>query len=187
MSANHYEEYRATKLRTGAEFQDFIMERLHLIGTVLQPLCSRTGQLKGENLFGLEIKHDEKMHLTGNVCIEVAEKARPRDGDYAPSGIFRSDNTWLYGIGDHSVFFIFPKSTLRNLYAKRTVHGLREYNIPTSKGFLIPFSLADRIYARKLIFDFQGGIQEVLCGGEKTTLDLQTIEKPKEFQLALHI
>lgn len=185
-SAEHYQEYRQRKLDSGLAFQDFIMERLHLIGTILQPLCSREGQLKGENLLGMEIKHDEKMRLTGNLYIEVAEKARPREGDYVPSGIFRNDNTWLYGIGDRLEFYIFPKSTLRNCWAKRDVLGFREPPPkPTSRGFLIPAIQAEKMYARKILFEFGGAIKTVLVGGQKTAIPLESIQTPKEFQLTL--
>ncbi len=180
--SDNYEDYRRAKVREGEEFQDFIMERLHLIGTILQPLCSRAGQLKGENLFGLEIKNDEKMGTWGNIYIEIAEKARPRAGDYVPSGIFRSDNTWLYGIGDRLVFFIFPKSTLRNLYAKRNIFGLKEKTKPTSLGFVIPLTLAEKLYARKIVFGFDGEIQSVMCGGAQSPIPLADIKFPESFQ-----
>lgn len=180
------EDYEA-KLEAGLKYQDFIMERMHLIGTILQPYSSREGQKNGENMFGLEIKHDRKMQKTGNICIEVQEKACERDGPYVPSGIFRSDNTWLYGIGDYSLFWIFAKSTLRNLHARVRELGLREYQKPTSMGFLLPVTFVEikNLYARKVLFDFDGKIKEVQVGGDKAPLNLAAIPVPQDFQMRL--
>ena len=50
---------------------------------------------------------------TGNIYIETAEKAIPREGPYVQSGIYRDDESWLYGIGDYSKFYIFGKKCLK--------------------------------------------------------------------------
>jgi hypothetical protein len=191
---NYLKEYRPRKIEEGARFQDFIMERMHRLGMVLQFYTSKEGQQRGETLLGLEVKHDQKIKKWGNLCIEVAEKAYPRDGDYAPSGIFRSDNSWLYGIGDYQVFYIFAKSSLRNCFALRDKLGLEEYVIATSKGFKLPVEkrngcgvCAEQLKARKVIFDFQGNISTVEAGGTQAPLDLSSIETPQEFQLRLGI
>lgn len=175
----------AQKLTAGLEYQDFIMERLHLIGTILQPYSSKAGQRRGENMYGMEIKFDRKFKTTGNLCIEVCEKAKDRPGDYVPSGICRSDNTWLYGIGDYQIFWIFAKSTLRTANARRSALMLRGYETPTSKGFLIPTAFAEKCYARKVSFNFDGGIKSVEVGGEVTPIDVTAIPKPTDFQLRL--
>jgi hypothetical protein len=180
-----YREYRKNKMASGADYQDFIMERMHSIGVVLQPYCSRQGQLKGENLLGMEIKNDEQMTRTKNIYIEVAEKAVPRPGDYAPSGIFRSDNTWLYGIGDRAIFYIFTKSTLKTSWAKREKMSLREIMTDTSKGFLLPRDVADHMCARCIFFDAFGKIKEVRCGGEVSPIDLSSIELKHDPQMML--
>lgn len=180
-----YEDYRGQKLASGAAFQDFIMERMHSIGVILQPYCSQQGQLKGENLLGMEIKNDEKMSTSGNLYIEVAEKARPRAGDYVESGIFRSDNTWLYGIGDRILFYVFAKSSLRCAWAKREQLTLRCVETPTSKGFLLPRVLADKICARLIQFDLHGKIKAVQCGGERSFVDLSAIELLHDPQMTL--
>jgi hypothetical protein len=180
-----YELYREAKLKSGASYQDFIMVRLHLLGWVLQPYCSREGQLKGENLFGLEIKNDDRMSETGNVCIEVAEKARPRVGDYVPSGIFRKDNTWMYGIGNRLLFLVFAKSTLKTAYARRVALRFKNYETQTSRGFLIPLSDAEKMCAQKILFDLSGNIKERIVGGDVTEIDLTDSQRPGEFQLPL--
>jgi hypothetical protein len=182
---SEYAQYRNAKMASGAKFQDFIMERMHSIGVILQPYCSQQGQLKGENLLGMEIKNDEKMATSGNLYIEVAEKAQPRPGDYAESGIFRSDNTWLYGIGDRGVFYVFAKSTLRNAWAKREAMNFREVATPTSKGFLIPRTNAERMCARCILFDAFGNIREVRCGGEASIIDLSSLELKHDAQMSL--
>jgi hypothetical protein len=168
----NYELYRAQKLKDGQEFQDFIMERAARIGTILNPYCSREGQKLGENMLGMEIKCDGKYRETGNLCIEVGEKARPRPGDFAKAGIMRSDNSWLYGIGDQMQFWIFAISTLRHFFERRKEMGLREYAIKTSIGFLLPLSKADKFCARRIDFDFDGGIKAIWNGLENCSVDL---------------
>lgn len=165
--------YRAKMLKDGAEYHDFIMRALHHQGIILNALTSAKGQLIGENMFGMEIKHDRRVRgedgnqATGNLYIEVAEKAVPRSGDYAPAGIFRSDNSWLYGIGDYSVFYIFAIQTLRRAYASKQF--IEPPPKDTSKGFLVPEKEARKFAARIIQFSEQGGIERVEIGGENQT------------------
>jgi len=182
-----YEFYRADKLKQGQEFQDFIMERSARIGMILNPYCSAKGQRLGENLLGMEIKRDGRYRETQNLCIEVGEKARPRNGDYAKAGIMRSDNSWLYGIGDEMQFWIFAVSILRHFYERRNEMSLRNYVTQTSVGFLLPVRLADRYSARRIDFDFDGGIKSVWNGEENCALDLSDKcgDKAQQFHLKL--
>lgn len=164
------------------------MERAHRIGMVLNPYCSKRGQLLGENLLGMEIKRDGLYRQTGNLYIEVAEKARPREGDYVPSGIMRSDNSWLYGIGDELQFWIFPISLLRHFYNRRAeFKWLREVLKPTSKAFAFPIRKADLYCARRIDFDFSGEIKNVLNGTEECPLDLSSLPAPREYQFHMKL
>lgn len=151
----------AEKLEAGLEFQDFVMSELHSRGIVLQPIASKRGQLKGENLLGLEIKFDRKLAETGNLYIETYEKSNPANPCFVCSGILRNDNTWLYGIGNHSRLWIFAKSQLRLAYQhlvenKRKWEGVRFVENETSKGFLVPAVLANHWAAR--VIDFSKGV-----------------------------
>lgn len=186
-----YDIYRRESIQSGLEFQDFIMERLHLLGTSLNTYASKKGQYgSGENMLGMEIKHDREMASTGNLYIEYAEKAKPREGPYVPSGICRSDNSWLFGIGDRLLFFIFAISTLRRAYDRRDELGFRKVRKPTSLAFLIPINdppihnghppppCARKLCARIIEFDFDGKIKKVTNGADAVAIDLHGIEDP---------
>lgn len=150
--ATSYEEYRATKTEAAMEFQDFAMDcLLKYLGFLVQQYVSKPYQYKvGESRTGIEFKFDMKRAETGNLWIETGEKARPRDGDYWPSGIDKGDNTWLYVIGDYEVIYVFSVKTLRR-YRDWGASKVRENNGGTSTGFLMPESDAAK-YADTVIY-----------------------------------
>lgn len=185
--SNSYALYRAAKLKEGAAFQDFIMERSARIGMILNAYCSKEGQRLGENLMGMEIKRDGRYRETQNLYIEVAEKARPRSGDYAPSGIMRSDNSWLYGIGDELQFWIFAISLLRHFYSRRSEMKFRDAEIETSRGFLIPTNKATQFCARRIDFDFDGQIKNVLNGNQPCHVDLSSKDGDLSSEFQFHL
>lgn len=153
MATNYQADVYEPNLKAALEYQDFICEKLHALGIVLQNMQSQQYQLKKENLLGLEIKFDRQLEKTGNIYIEIAEKANPANPYYVASGIYRDDNSWLFGIGDYEDFFIFTKKRLKEidgLRKKGRIDGLREVTIPTSHGFLIPRNLAEQWCARKV-------------------------------------
>ena len=80
---NPYDAYRANKIESGLLFQDFVVDvLLQTLGFAVVTNSSRAYQhTVGESRTGVEIKHDERFADTGNLWIEVAEKARPRPGD----------------------------------------------------------------------------------------------------------
>jgi hypothetical protein len=133
-----YQAYYKAKLEGGLLYQDFVVDTAwHLLGLAIVQYSSRVYQMEiGESRTGVEIKHDEKFSKTRNLWIECAEKARPRDGPYVPSGIYRTDNTWLYCIGDYDTIFFFPKVLLRGLHQSGKWR-LLENNTGTSQGFLL--------------------------------------------------
>lgn len=143
-----YEAYRQNKIESGQVYQDFICDLLlQTIGLPVVQYASRLYQTQiGESRTGVEIKHDEKYAKTGNLWIEVAEKARPRAGDYAESGIRRGDNSWLYVIGNYDIVFIFAKTILCAL-ADSGRYPIRENGTATSRGFLLPDPHAKRYAA----------------------------------------
>jgi hypothetical protein len=129
-------------------YQDFVVDLLfQTIGLVVVQYASRYYQMQvGESRTGVEIKHDERFAQTGNLWIETAEKARPRAGDYFPSGIDRDDNTWLYVIGNYDIVFGFPKMLLRALRDSGR-YIVRPNNTATSLGYLLPSKHAHRYAA----------------------------------------
>ena len=132
-------------MASGTVYQDFIVDLMFKRrALVIMQFASREYQFeRGESLSGVEIKNDEKFHQTGNLWIEVGEKAAPRDGDYAPAGILREDNSWLYIIGDYQTVFVFGKRNLVLLYESKR-YQIRENDRKTSQGFLLPRVDANR-------------------------------------------
>lgn len=143
-----YGEYYKAKLDSAKVFQDFVVDAAwNLLGLAIVQYASEAYQrVVGESRTGVEIKHDEKFSKTRNLWIELAEKARPRDGPYVPSGIYRHDNTWLYCIGDYDTIFFFPKTLLRALHASGR-WPVFENNTRTSEGFLLRESEAEKYAA----------------------------------------
>jgi hypothetical protein len=141
-------EYYAEKLQQGLEFQDFVTDILfNELFIPLSTYQSKKYQLRGENKQGIEIKFDDRYKETGNLYIELSEKSNAMNLNFVDSGINRSDNTWLYIIGDYNILYIFGKTILRGMYSSKKY---KEVNIPTSKGFLISKTDAEK-YALKII------------------------------------
>lgn len=149
-----YTAYRARMSEKATEFEDFFFDVLRQHGLTVCRYVSRRWQYNvGECSGGVEVKFDDLIRKYGNLYIEVAEKAFPDESrPYAPSGIYRNDNSWLYAIGDYEAVFVFAKSTLRLLDKS----GRYERKIkPTSIGFVLPEKKA-RVYAAA-VFDELGG------------------------------
>lgn len=140
----------ASQLEAGQQYQDFIAEKLYHEGIPLINFQSRSAQLRGENLLGLEIKFDNQFARTGNLYIETAEKSRAENREYVPSGIYRDDNSWLYGIGNYREFFLFSKRTLRELYELQKQNTEACKTIATSRGFVLSrreaAAIAERLF-----------------------------------------
>jgi hypothetical protein len=144
----NYDDYYKYQLNAGLEFQDFVVDRLYSEGIVIVTYASRRYQnSRGENRIGVEIKLDKKFRETKNLYIETAEKAHPSRLDYVSSGICRSDNSWLYAIGDYQQVYLFSKKYLLWLSPQ-----FRSVETPTSQGFLLPLEEAQRHALR--VFEF---------------------------------
>lgn len=132
-----HSSYYQSKLDAGQRFQDFVARRLYGAGIILVNFQSREFQYQvGENMLGLEIKFDDQFKKTGNFWIEIAEKTSPMNPTWVPSGIHRSDSSWLYGIGDYTEFWIFAIRTLQE-YEVRQRPRIIENGTKTSRGFLL--------------------------------------------------
>ena len=128
--------YRQNRMKAGQLYQDFIVDLAWGQGLVIALYSSEEYQKGvGESRTGAEIKYDERYAETGNIYIETAEKAYPRNGEYWPSGIYANEKTWLYLIGDYDIVFIFPKNLLI-LLDKSNKYQRKQ--IKTSQGFIIP-------------------------------------------------
>ena len=136
-------------LEKGLEYQDFITDiLLSEIGISLSTYSSKKYQYSvGENKQGIEIKFDDRYKETGNLYIEIKEKSNATNPNYVDSGIYRSDNTWLYVIGDYTEVFIFSKKQLIMMHKKGI---FKEVTTPTSIGFLVPRAKAVKYSIKKI-------------------------------------
>lgn len=130
-------------IRRGEEYQDFITDRLLHEGIFIGTYASRKWQYeRGESASGIEIKFDDRLHATGNLYFEYAEKSNATNTGYVHSGIMREDNSWAYLIGDYNEAFLFGKKQLANLLImpkeKQRSLGMTMRQTPTSLGFTIP-------------------------------------------------
>jgi len=140
--------YYGDMLEKGDDFQKHVAEVCWGVLAISLDFTGKENQLLiGETLQGIEVKFDDKYAKTGNLWIETAEKTSPELRNYSPSGIFRSDNTWLYIIGDYTTLFVFGKKTLQRLCED---FDIIENNRRTSRGFLLPDGIARR-FAEKVI------------------------------------
>ena len=131
--------YYAEQLKKGLEFQDYVTNILYEKGIVLVGYSSQKYQNKyGENKMGAEIKRDGKFRETGNLYIEVAEKAHPDNKEYVQAGIERGDNSWLFIIGDEKTLYVFATKQLRGICER-----YRRVEKTTSIGYLLPVADAD--------------------------------------------
>ncbi len=147
MTDNYYNDH----LLAGNEYEDYVCTQLRKrYGIIIQIHSSKKYQNDiGESAGGFEIKFDDKVATTNNLWIEVREKSNPQIESYTPSGIMRSDNTWLYLIGNRETLWVFSKRQLRLLYQNKKSWdrlGIREIenNRKTSYGMLIPVKSAER-------------------------------------------
>ena len=139
-------------LRNSLRFEDFVYSELLKDGIAVVRYGSKEYQsLVGENAAGFEVKLDRKMADTGNVFIETAE--RHNDSvEWKPSGICKSDNTWLYIIGNFDRFYVFGRRMLRRMYHWKTgdVFRYERKETATARGFLVQCVDAD-CYAERII------------------------------------
>ena len=132
----------------GLEFQDYVIDALRGLGIIVQTYASKSYQYrKGESAQGVEIKLDSRCTETGRLSIEIAEKTTDLNKPWIPSGIYRSDNTWLYVQGNRHIVFVFPKNVLLMLHKSGKYE---EAETLTVKKFYLPMKLAER-YAAKVL------------------------------------
>lgn len=141
-----YEDSVYEPNRVAAAFYEMWIGLMLLdVGIALTPCLTREEQYAvGENREGVEIKLDRRMASTGNLYIEVAEKAHPDRAEYSPSGIHRGDNTRVFLIGDYDRWWAFHLDTFRKMDMRGRLPRVR---MPTSIGFLLPVSWADEYCA----------------------------------------
>lgn len=153
-----YKVYRSEKMEEAKEYQDFVCSWVaRNYGLVLSIFSSKKYQQKiGESLQGIEIKYDKKFSETGNVYIEIGEKAYPREGEYYPSGIYANDNSWLYFIGNYDIMYIFSKKQLKTVYEKLLyTRMIPDNETKTSTGFLLNTDKCEKYCIMKFNFTIE--------------------------------
>jgi hypothetical protein len=146
-----YDDHYTAKLAEGAAFEFYIYEQfLDRVGIEIVKLPRGQHNL-GENYEGIEVKYDAKMHSTGNVYVEVAEKSHPSKPSYFPSGVMRADNTHLVCIGNYKEAFLFGKAQLVALVNERPYRYVQK---STSLGYLMP--LAEAREHAEMVFRSEG-------------------------------
>lgn len=127
-------------LEDAAQYQDFItLQLMQKLGWCLNQFTSYKYQTQfGESLARIEIKNDKQMQSTGNIYVELAEKAY--NGVFVPSGICRQDNTLLWLIGDYNIAYVFVKKQLKHLCDNYVKYNFKKVETETSIGILIPTS-----------------------------------------------
>ena len=144
-----------TEIEETLQFQDFVTKALfYKLGWSINVLASYKSNIEiGESLAGIEIKNDKKMAETGNLYIELEEKAK--NGKFVPSGINRNDNSMIWCIGDYNKLYIIVKKVLKFLCEKYERFNFKKVEKETSIGILIPVKFLEQhdiYYITKLEF-----------------------------------
>lgn len=139
------------------EYESFICERLLDDGINVQPMGCRPAGRRCGNLLGIDIIYDARMEQRGGVYIETHFMEVPPLPFLFRSTLLRDNGAWLYGIGNHKYFFIFGKKGLRRVISTMENQLHLEDNVElirtaTSRGFVIPFALAERMSLKLLQF-----------------------------------
>jgi len=143
---NYPDADRLTVFSEGEEYQEYIAEIFtRELGIPIDYYTTKYDQINiGESRQGIEVKLDNRCTETGNVSIEVAEKSCVAMPYWAPSGIMREDNTWLYVQGNYEIVYLFSKLHLRRIYKVRYQDKVWTPK-PTIQTFLMPTEVAETI------------------------------------------
>ncbi len=138
----HYDD----RLRCGEHYQTVVADALKRDWDIdMHFTTTEKDQLAvGESLEGIEVKFDAVSARTPNLWIETHERRDPHHGPLVPSGIFRTDNTTLYAIGNFTTLWVLAKDMLQ-LLDKDPKLTHRHNDTGSSRAFLLPKTLADDI------------------------------------------
>lgn len=122
-------------------------------------------QFKGENEFGIEIKHDDKIQVFKRVYIEY-DALDKDEKEFIAGGITKEDNSIYWLIGNETYgYFIFYKSVLYKIYRQMVLEGKKvegcslrskktDSGKVTSHGIAIDISKAKEIMIADNILEF---------------------------------
>jgi len=129
------------------KMQDLVVSVLYQRGIVCTPYQTQRWQraCQSRSYQGVEITLDRKFRETSNLYIETAEKVK--DVGWVSSGCYRA-NSWLYVIGDTDGWLAIGTKHLINNDTLLDRHGQPVHQhvvTTTSKGYLLPYSLAVKL------------------------------------------
>lgn len=142
------EQYHKDRLEEGHEFQDLVNE--YMIRNHHLPIIYFTSykrQYKGESFNGIEIKYDKRSLTTDNLFILT--RIRNSTNKWQESGLYKSDNTTWFIIGNHKEAWMISKHIL--LQVVKGCHEV-EVNQGQTQGYLLPKKMADKIRCIKINF-----------------------------------
>jgi hypothetical protein len=144
-------------MQIGAEFQDYITDRLFNFGINVNCYSSKKYQLeKGEGKSGIEIKFDSG-HYTYNgalvkskyVVIEYQKEVRPKHSDIWEDTTLFKHNIWLYVIGNYDKAWALPAKKLRKFKLderiEKTIKQNEGNNDTRVKLMRLPIEIAESI------------------------------------------
>lgn len=121
----------AKDLAVGEKYQRFVAKILNeKYNLNIDYYTNRSEQLTiGESIQGFEVKYDRITSKTGNLFFEIESGGKP-------SGIYRTDNSWLWICGNYDIIYIFSKRNLQRLHKTGNYEIIsNKYN--SAKGFLV--------------------------------------------------
>ena len=95
----------------------------------------------------IEIDGSSTVYPITAAVAEEFEKSHPDVKTYTASGIHRKDNSWLFVIGDETNIYIFSTKYLRMIVEQKNYRLVEK---PTSRGYLMPLSEAEKYCIRKI-------------------------------------
>jgi hypothetical protein len=136
------------KLSEGQAYEGYISAQLVAEGHTVTPHVGKGPQLTHGDLrvngVDLEVKFDKRLHLTGNLFIEVKER-HSTAGAWIASGVFASSSAAWYCIGDYVRAWWFRRACLRTESDRHAIFKIQEN---TSQGWLLKPAERDRFAAR---------------------------------------
>jgi hypothetical protein len=144
-------------MQVGAEFQDYITDRLFDFGISTNYYTSKKYQLeKAEGRSGIEVKFDSGYYnYNGDrvkskyVVVEFAKEVRPKGSNVWEDTTLFKHNIWLFVIGNYDKAWALPVRKLRKLVkddrVEKTIKHNEGNNDTRVKLMRLPIEIAENI------------------------------------------
>ena len=157
-SQRRYDTYTIMQLERGALMETFVDNEFKRYGFDIGFYYDPCNQSHGENMAGIEIKHDIASEKTGNYYIEFGESLCNQN--FIPSGILKRDNVMFWLIGTPKEYLIVYKESLKQLLFSMNQNksgwqnGKKFVSNKSSRGFIVKKSLLQEIAVAHSIQEF---------------------------------